>query len=145
MKREETETGLVRSVKSEELDDYLKKYPMRIYSDSGSFKQFFRKNRGGLRPFGCFDHQDDRAYEMMTAEKNDKDRDALICICISMRMSIDEMQNALMLKGFSNLSDNYLRDLIIMVEVNNQIYSIQTINMVLTKYHMKTLRISGGK
>lgn len=140
----ETMAEPFRSVKIEELDTYLEQNAEMIYMDQKSFRRYCMRQQVRLMSSDIFERQFEQVYEMMAEEKNNIDRDALLCICICMRMDVVEIQKALMMKGFSALSEHYLRDLIIIVSVNNEIYSIAEINAVLAKYHEKTLRISGG-
>lgn len=145
VKENEITAESFKPVKIDELDAYLEQNPEMIYMDQESFRRYCTRYQVRLICSEIHEMQFEQVYEMMISEKNDSDRDAFICICICMRMDVAEMQKALRMKGFSALSEHYLRDLIIIVLVNNEIYSIAGINEVLTKYHMKALSISGGK
>lgn len=72
--------------------------------------------------------------KIITMEKHTKSRDLIIRLCIAGHFSLTEINKALKLYGMNPLYSKSKRDAVLIVAVNNRIYSISDIDDMLFKH-----------
>lgn len=60
-------------------------------------------------------------YQLFSGTKTNPSRDKILCICIAMELSIEEIQNLLKLTGFAPLYPKSKRDSIIIFGINSSL------------------------
>lgn len=67
-------------------------------------------------------------YKLLSGETHTTNRDKILRICFSMKMSLKEVQTALKLYGMSELYPKIKRDAMIIVAFNNKMYSVDEVS-----------------
>lgn len=67
-------------------------------------------------------------YKLLSGETHTTDRDKILRICFSLKMSLKEAQTALKLFGMNELYPKIKRDAMLIVAFNNKMYSIDDVN-----------------
>lgn len=70
-------------------------------------------------------------YKLLTGESHTTDRDKILRICISMKMTLKETQRALKLYGMNELYPKIKRDVVIIVALGQKIFDIDQVNDLL--------------
>lgn len=66
--------------------------------------------------------------KIVTMERHTRNRDLIIRLCLAGRFNLDEINRALKLYGMTPLYSKNRRDAVIIVAINNRIYSLAEID-----------------
>lgn len=129
----------IQQLKTNELERFFRQHLSLYTNDDKAFSKYMRHKfrEKGISQKDAFkkaNMSEGYGYKIISQEKKTAQRDVIIRLCLALRMNVAELQKALVLGGFSLLCVNHRRDVIIMVAVNNKIFSIEDVNMFLTKY-----------
>ena len=72
-------------------------------------------------------------------EKHTRDRDLIIRFCIAGHFNWDETNRALKLYGFTELYAKNSRDAVLIVAINNRIYTLYDIDELLLEHGLECL------
>ncbi len=78
-------------------------------------------------------------YKLLTGEAHTTDRNKLLRICFSMRMSLKETQRALKLYGMNELYPQVRRDVVLIVALGHHIFDIDRVNELLAAEALEPL------
>ena len=129
---------LLENMTPGELDEYLEENQEYIAGTDRSFYEYMKttiRTKGillkDLYQFAGF--SESFGSKLLTQEKHTKDRDMIIRLCLAGHLTWDETNRALKLYGFSELYAKDPRDACLIVQINNRIYDIYSINDELAK------------
>ncbi|MCD7752922.1 MAG: hypothetical protein LUI10_14510 [Lachnospiraceae bacterium] len=136
---------VLKRLDTEDIDDYLDTYADDLVLEEHPFSSYMRKliKRNGLTQRTVFERAEipDRyGYRLLTQEKNTKQRDYILRLCIASQLSLKETQRALKLYGMSELYSKFPRDAVLMIALNKEIYDIARVNALLTEHGMAPLK-----
>lgn len=72
-------------------------------------------------------------YKLLTGETHTTDRDKILRICFSMKMTLKETQRALKLYGMSELYPKIKRDVLLIVAIGHKMFDIDQVNDMLIR------------
>lgn len=128
----------------DDLDEFLEDYSEQLFGQDKAFAKYMRrkfkeKQISQKDVFANANISTKYGYKLISEEKKTAKRDLIIKLCLSLNMTVEETQKALVLSGFSELHIYVKRDVILMALINNKINIIPIVNSYLTKYGQETL------
>lgn len=132
---------LLRDMKPEELDEYLKKNHQYLAESEKAFyfymTDLLKEKRIRLKDlFIRADVSDHYGSKIIRMEKHTKDRDLIIRLCLAGHFNWDETNRALKLYGMSELYAKDPRDACIIVAINNRKFEIEDVDRMLKERGM---------
>ncbi len=145
MKTTDNLTETLMKAKPEDVDSILREKKEALFSEDKPFAAFMRKTikSKGLKQQDVFlqaDIPEGYGYKLIGEEKHTRQRDVLLRLCFASRFTVEETQRALKLSGLSPLYPRIERDAVLMVALNQGIYSISDVNQLLEEHKMDALR-----
>ena len=113
-----------------EIDQYQKDYLREGYSGFPAYMDAMLAEKQMKRQdvFQKADLPQKYGYKLLSGESHTKDRDKLLRIFISMKMSLKETQRALALYGMPALYPKIKRDAILIIALNRGCDSVDTVD-----------------
>ncbi len=138
---------VLRSVKLDELDAFLKNNESEFVPEFRPFAEFFRNtvkqhNRKLHDVFLDADISEKFGYSILSEEKSTKQRDIIVKLCLAGHFTLKEAQHALQLYGMSVLYPRDQRDAVLIVAFNNEIFDIYEVDDLLKQYKLEELYTS---
>lgn len=136
--------SLLENMKPEDIDTYLKENDKYMADDKKAFYYYFKNVLDGknikLKDVYSFAGlSESYGSKLITMEKNTKNRDVIIRLCIAGHFNLKEINRALKLYGMSELYAKDSRDAVIIVAINNRIYNMSDIDEMLVQIGLQKL------
>lgn len=137
-------TDILCSSSFNNLDEFFYENKSSMISSDRPFADYMRKKfkEKGIKQQNVFlyaDISEGYGYKIISEEKRTKQRDVILRICISGRFSFYETQKALILYGMPQLYPRLKRDAIIITAINKELFNIDDVNKLLSKYNEENL------
>ncbi len=151
MDKESTDelNNVLENTKPSGIDDYLKEHSGSFVDTTHPFSDYMRaklKEKGITQQelFIRAELPERYGYRLLTQEKNTRQRDYIIRLCLAAEFTLNETQQALKLYGMSGLYSKIPRDSVLIICFNQGIYDISTVNKLLQDHGMETLKASAS-
>lgn len=136
--------NLLENMKPEDIDTYLKENEKYMADDKKAFYYYFKnvldeKNIKLKDVYSFAGLSESYGSKLITMEKNTKNRDVIIRLCIAGHFNLKEINRALKLYGMSELYAKDSRDAVIIVAINNRIYNMSDIDEMLVQRGLQKL------
>ncbi len=136
--------NLLENMKPDQLDSYLKDNSKYMADEKKAFYYYMKdvldeKNIKLKDVYSFAGVTESYGSKIVTMEKQTKDRDLIIRLCMAGHFNWDETNRALKLYGLSELYAKDPRDACIIVAVNNRIFDMYEIDEMLMKQGLKKL------
>lgn len=148
MKTTDELTKVLLKAKPGEVADILIENESMLADSAKPFPSYMRElfQKKGLKRQEVFlaaDISEGYGYKLLSGEKHTRRRDVILRLCFAAHFSLDEMQRALKLYGFSPLYPRIPRDAVLMVAANTSLYHIEDVNALLCDHGMESLQSCG--
>lgn len=135
---------ILSETKPEGIGDYLIENRQFIADDKKGFYYYYKNvidsKHIKLRDvYERVDVSESYGSKIVSMEKHTTDRDLIIKMCLAGHFSLLEMNRALKLYGFNPLYARDRRDAVVIVALNNHIYSIEKVNEMLKENGLEGL------
>ena len=126
----------LQSVKLEEMAGFLKAHQENLITSPHPFADYMRmkfKEKGIMQQnvFLAADLSENYGYKLIAEEKHTRQRDTILRLCLAARFRLEEVQEALILYGMAPLHGRFPRDAALIVAVQNGIYDLHEVNILL--------------
>ena len=126
----------LQSVKLEEMVGFLKAHQENLITSPHPFADYMRmkfKGKGIMQQnvFLAADLSENYGYKLIAEEKHTRQRDTILRLCLAARFRLEEVQEALILYGMAPLHGRFPRDAALIVAVQNGIYDLHEVNILL--------------
>ena len=131
---------LIKAVRIKEIADFIEKEvcePLPSISEflTGYIQEHNLSSAQVIKDSGL---SPDYAYAILNGNRKNPARDRVIALCLAMHMTLEEVQATLKLcKTFLYAKD--IRDAVIMVCINQRIFNVNEVNLILSDYNLKEL------
>ncbi len=136
--------NLLENMKPEDIDTYLKENEKYMADSKKAFYYYFKnvldeKNIKLKDVYSFAGLSESYGSKLITMEKNTKNRDVIIRLCIAGHFNLKEINRVLKLYGMSELYAKDSRDAVIIVAINNRIYNMSDIDEMLVQRGLQKL------
>ncbi len=131
------------------IDDYLKDNSESFVQGSHPFSDYMRAllRQKGITQQELFvraELPERYGYRLLTQEKNTRQRDYILRLCLGAELTLKETQQALRLYGMSGLYSKIPRDAVLIIAFNQGMYNVEDVNNLLRDHGMEPLRSSAS-
>ena len=124
------------NVGTSELPDFLEQHREDLITSPHPFADYMRmklREKGVLQHnvFLAADLSENYGYKLIAEEKHTRKRDTILRLCLAARLSLEEVQEALILYGMAPLHGRFPRDAALTVAVQNGICDLAAVNRLL--------------
>lgn len=126
----------LEELKPEQLKTYYKENSAYLADEKKAFYYYMKdaiesKNLLLKDVYGFAGVTESYGGKILTMEKHTKNRDLILRLCVAGHLTLDEINRALRLYGMSPLYAKDKRDACLIVAINNRIYDLYEINVLL--------------
>ena len=149
MKTTDNLENVLKKTKPDDLSKVLKENDEKLAAADKPFAAYMRQllKDKGLKQQDVFlfaDIPERYGYKLISEEKHTRQRDVILRLCFASRLTLDETQRALKLYSLPALYSRSVRDAVLMVAFNNEVFEIQAVNEMLEKHGQETLTPCGS-
>ncbi len=140
--------NVLGNMHASDIGKYLSQNNGEMLDDENMFSVYIKDiiKRNGLllqEVFLYADVPERYGYKLLSGEKHTKQRDVILRICYSAKLTLEETQKALKIYGMPTLYARKSRDAALMICFNDRPGSIIDVNAQLKKNNLEPLRASG--
>ena len=148
MKTTDKLTDVLKKAKPDEISAVMEENEASFLTKDRPFAEYIRQmiRKKGLKQQDVFiaaDIPEGYGYKLISEQKHTRQRDIILRLCLSARLTLDELQRALELYGLPRLYSRAPRDAVLMIAANNEVYDIHAVNELLEKHGAEPLAPCG--
>lgn len=122
--------NILKETEKDGIDDFGEEYLKKLPYDFVTYISEIIEKKGLKRKdiFQKADIPHKYGYKLLNEESHTINRDYLLRIFISMEMTLKETNRALALYGFPSLYPKLKRDVVLIIAINKEIFSVDEVN-----------------